>query len=119
MEDKPDMMRRLRHPEGMIENSPMLQLWVVYVPLTPALSQGERVSLLQCRNYPLISDTSRRGAVRLPLPRGEGWGEGNSASQLHGYGFIRAQNLSANCRGTRAELTKKKVPRSKPRSRSE
>src|SRR5580765_5671449 len=95
MEDKPDMMRRLRHPEGMIENSPMLQLWVVYVPLTPALSQGERVSLLQCRNYPLISDTSRRGAVRLPLPRGEGWGEGNSASQLHGYGFGRSLPITS------------------------
>ena len=45
-------------------------------PLTPALSLGERENLRQRVRKPSVSGMRERQSARPPLPKGEGWGEG-------------------------------------------
>jgi hypothetical protein len=58
-------------------------------PLTPALSLGERevpgsaLGSIRSRR-PYGSDPLRKGATVLPLPEGEGWGEGNGRTLARG-----------------------------------
>jgi len=51
-------------------------------PLTPALSPWERETLALPRQGETILCKSERQLVQLPLPSGEGWGEGDVLRSL-------------------------------------
>ena len=53
------------------------------VPLTPALSPEERENVSNAADWLKIQGLSQRGDKRLPLPGGEGWGEGEPFITLH------------------------------------
>jgi len=48
----------------------------VAFPLTPALSLGERVKPIQFLDQSVRLGLAHRWMMQLPLPKGEGWGEG-------------------------------------------
>ena|GEM_PF-3067413 len=64
-------------------------------PLTLTLSPGERELLSAGRDLSLDGEPLPARAAMLPLPTGEGWGEGESGPQLHRYGLA-----AAVCRST-------------------
>src|SRR6185369_3493141 len=55
--------------------------------LTPTLSPGEREPPLGALDPITVQRLSYDGRNVLPLPGGEGWGEGGISLRLHGYGF--------------------------------
>jgi hypothetical protein len=55
--------------------------------LTPTLAPGERENISSVIRQPLNGDWIQCAQRRLPLPGGEGWGEGGTHFQLHGYGL--------------------------------
>jgi len=50
----------------------------VFFPLTPTLSLGEREKPRRRWDRAVRVGLARRWLTRLPLPKGEGWGEGES-----------------------------------------
>ena len=55
-------------------------------PLTLALSPRERELLSAGRDLSLDGEPFPARVAMLPLPKGEGWGEGEAGTQLHRYG---------------------------------
>jgi hypothetical protein len=55
-------------------------------PLTLALSPGEREQLSTACEYSLNSEHFLALPMVLPLPKGEGWGEGEGRFLMHGSG---------------------------------
>jgi hypothetical protein len=55
-------------------------------PLTLTLSPGERESLSPTWEYSLDSEDFPALPMVLPLPKGEGWGEGEGRFLLNAYG---------------------------------
>jgi hypothetical protein len=55
--------------------------------LTPTLSPGEREPPLGALDPITVQRLSYDGRNVLPLPGGEGWGEGGISLRLHGYGL--------------------------------
>jgi len=56
----------------------------VSFPLTPALSLGERGNRSPSTGRPAPREFEETRAERLPLPKGEGWGEGEQRAHLSG-----------------------------------
>ena len=54
-------------------------------PLTLTLSLGEREQLSSTWEYSLDSEHFPALPTVLPLPKGEGWGEGEGRFLLNGY----------------------------------
>jgi hypothetical protein len=61
-------------------------------PLTPALSLWERGNRIQPRDESKPFDFSQTRPVWLPLPKGEGWGEGEGTVNLHSVGGSMLQS---------------------------
>ena len=65
-------------------------------PLTLTLSLGEREQLSTARKYSLNSEHFPALPMVLPLPKGEGWGEGEGSFLRNGYGFwLRSYAVAA------------------------
>src|SRR2546423_13997364 len=69
-----------RTPRWMLSKMESLGGSNISFPLTPALSLGERVERRQCDDGWSRSDIWAQPQA-LPLPKGEGWGEGELHAQ--------------------------------------